>query len=260
MKKKKMNVWLKLTLILLGSAVIGGVIGFFGSWFLNGNTEKVTMFGGVILSGLQKIAIPAMIIVAIASILYGEWNLSQMRKIGHFVLTTEEDECDKWEYQLEKNSAWGTGVNTVSMGGAILILTTGYSLQYIADGNAFASFILGILFLGLYGYDIFWQTRLVKETQKIFPQMQGDPTSANFHQQWLGSCDEAEKEHIYQSAYKCYIQMGKWVQILLLITMLGQLLFQTGILAILVVAVIWLMMTITYLKSCVQLKKAGRIR
>lgn len=255
MTKNKMNIWVKLILIFLGSAVIGGVIGFCGAWFFEGNTEKVTMFWGVILSGLQKIAIPAMIIITIGSILYGEWNLSQMRKIGHLVLTTEEEECDKWEYLLEKNSAWGTGVNIVSMVVATVILTSGYSLRYIANGNAFTSFILCILFLVLYGYDAFWQTRLVKETQKIFPQMQGDPTSVNFHQQWLDSCDEAEKEHIYQSAYKCYIQMGKWVQVLLLITMLGQLLFQTGILAVLVVAVIWLLMTITYLKSCVQLKK-----
>lgn len=257
MTKKKMNVRLKLTLILLGSALVGGVIGFLGSWFLEGNTEKITIFGGRILEGIQKMSIPAMIVVAIVSIAYEEWNLSQTRKIGHMILKAEDEECDKWEYLLEKNSAWGTGINTVSMVLAILILTTGYSIPYIEEGHALSTFILSILFLVLYCYDCFWQARLVKETQKIFPQLQGDPSSVKFHQQWLDSCDEAEKEYIYQSAYKCYIQMGKWVQILLLITMLGQLIFQTGVMAILVVAVIWLVMTTTYLKSCVQLKGKG---
>lgn len=116
------------------------------------------------------------------------------------------------------------------------------------------------IFLICYIYDGFWQVRFVKNTQRAYPEKKGDPASLNFQQQWLESCDEAEKEVIYQSAYKSYIQVSRCIPILLLITMLGHLFFNTGLMAIVVVAVVWLVATLSYLRSCVRLKgsKIGR--
>ena len=77
-----------------------------------------------------------------------------------------------------------------------------------------------------------------------------------FQEQWLASCDEAEKEVIYQSAYKAYVFASKCTAVLLLVTMFAQLLFNTGILAIIVVGIMYLILSMTYCKSCVDLKKA----
>ena len=96
---------------------------------------------------------------------------------------------------------------------------------------------------------------MVKTTQNTYPKMQGNPSSRKFQQQWLDSCDEAEKEYIYQSAYKCYVKMETWIPVLLVVAMLGHLFFDTGIMAIVMVAVIWLIMTVSYSHSCVRLKK-----
>ena len=92
--------------------------------------------------------------------------------------------------------------------------------------------------------------------QKIYPDKKGDPTSLKFPKQWLESCDEAEKEMVYQSAYKAYMALGKMIQILLCATMILHLVFHTGILAVIVVGVIYLTMTLTYHRSCVSLQKA----
>ena len=92
--------------------------------------------------------------------------------------------------------------------------------------------------------------------QKTPPEKKGDPSSAKFQEQWLESCDEAEKEMVYQSAYKAYMALGKMIQILLCATMILHLVFHTGILAVIVVGVIYLTMTLTYHRSCVSLQKA----
>ena len=118
-------------------------------------------------------------------------------------------------------------------------------------------FLLEILtFIALEVYLNVWQIRYVRVIQKIYPDKKGDPTSLKFPKQWLESCDEAEKEMVYQSAYKAYMALGKMIQILLCATMILHLVFHTGILAVIVVGVIYLTMTLTYHRSCVSLQKA----
>ena len=92
--------------------------------------------------------------------------------------------------------------------------------------------------------------------QAAHPEKRGDMNSKNFQKDWMASCDEAEKEMVYQSAYKAYMALGKMIQILLCATMILHLVFHTGILAVIVVGVIYLTMTLTYHRSCVSLQKA----
>lgn len=98
------------------------------------------------------------------------------------------------------------------------------------------------------------QARYVKLLQKVHPEKKGDIASKDFHKQWLESCDEAEKEAVYQSSYSTYIFSGKLIGILLVVTMIAHLFFNTGVFAIVVVGVIYLCITIKYCVSCVKLK------
>ena len=70
----------------------------------------------------------------------------------------------------------------------------------------------------------------------------------------MESCDEAEKEIIYKSAYKTYIVLNKVIPILLLLTLIANMFLNTGILAVLVVAVIYLVTGMTYIRSCMVSK------
>ncbi len=51
----------------------------------------------------------------------------------------------------------------------------------------------------------------------------GDPSSAKFQEQWLESCDEAEKEVIYQSAYKAYVTINRTIPLILIVVMVANL-------------------------------------
>ncbi len=147
-------------------------------------------------------------------------------------------------------------VNVLSQVLSVIILSAGYSVQYIENTEKPEGFLIScILFLICFADDGMWQVRYIKTEQKIHPEKKGDPSSIKFQEQWLKSCDEAEKEIIYQSAYKVYASLGKCIPVLLLITMLGNLFFNTGMLAILVVAFLWLFVTLTYIRSCVKMQR-----
>lgn len=137
----------------------------------------------------------------------------------------------------------------------ILVLAAGYSMEYINGGHNKNVLAACVIFLACFVYDGLWQIRFVKVVQKAFPQKKGDPSSRKFHQEWLESCDEAEKEAIYRASYNAYARMNKLIPVMIVLTMVGHLLFNTGILAILVTALVWLVITGSYLSSTVRLKR-----
>ena len=130
-------------------------------------------------------------------------------------------------------------------------------IDYIGSGGSTSITFLWacILFLSCFFYDGIMQVRYVKLVQKVHPEKKGDPSSSKFQKEWLASCDEAEKEIVFQSAYKAYMCMNKVIPLLLLLTLILNLFFNTGILAIIVVAGMYLVMTVAYSKACVQIRK-----
>lgn len=255
MKVKKVNSYKRMGMIMLLSAIGGAVLGVLMLIVLGGSRVDV-IEGGVFAAfeGIRQMMVPALAVVTIISVVYGEINLRKQKMICGKILLTEDEECDRWEYEEERVGAYGTVVNLLSQIIAILILSAGYSIKYIGNGGAENMLAACVIFLICYAYAGFWQVRFVKVTQTAHPEKQGDPSSRKFHQQWLDSCDEAEKELIYRSAYKSYVQTSKVIPILLVLVMLGHLFFDTGIMAIAVVAVVWLTVTVSYLSSCVRLK------
>ena len=85
--------------------------------------------------------------------------------------------------------------------------------------------------------------------------MKGDPSSTKFQEQWLESCDEAEKEVIYQSAYKAYVTINRTIPLILIVVMVANLYFDTGMMAVVVLAVVWMLAQFTYTGNCVKMKK-----
>ncbi len=253
---KKTNSFKKMGLIMLSFALFGAALGFLTMLLLGGRINDIQTGMTDILSLMQRIMLPALLIITAAAILLGERSIRRLRAIGKKIRETEDEECDRWEYEEEKTGAFGVMANILSQILCILILSAGYSVKYITGGNHKNMLASCLVFLGFYFYSGFYQTRYVKTIQAAHPDQKGDPSSMKFRQQWLDSCDEAQKELIYQSAYKTYSSINAWIPILLVFTMLGHLFFDTGIMAIVVVAVIWIVVTGSYLHSCVNMKGA----
>lgn len=252
---KKTNSYKKMGLAMLISAIGGGVLGIFCIIILGGNMMS-RIDGGVsfVMEGVQQIMVPVLAAITAVSVVYGELNIRKQKMICSKILETEDEECDQWEYEEEKAGAYGTIVNLLSQVLCILVLSAGYSMKYIGNGNHVNMLTACVIFLACYAYDGFWQVRFVKVVQTAYPEKKGEPSSAKFQQQWLESCDEAERELIYRSAYKSYIQTSKVIPILLVLVMLGHLFFDTGMMAIMIVAVIWIIHSVSYISSCVKLK------
>lgn len=251
-KKKKINTYLKYACVMAGCILAGAAFGVAVSF------GDITAAGDGVIDAVHSIRsamLPILALLLLAEVFCGELTISKTKALGRQLMNAEDEEGDRLELDLEKVNARGIMGSTVLNVLSWLVVSAGYSMEYI-DGLEKGKGIWLMLAFGVFillnVYTGFYQIRFIREIQKIYPGRNGDPVSMKFQEQWLKSCDEAEREMIYQASYRSYITTQKAVQFLLLIAMLGELIWGTGIMAILMIGVIWLIMTTTYCRACVR--------
>lgn len=91
------------------------------------------------------------------------------------------------------------------------------------------------------------QAVFVGFTKILYPEKEGDILDTNFNKKWLGSCDEAEKYTMYQSAYRTFTIMKVVFVVAMTCLMLLALFFDIGILPFVLVGLLWGIESITYM-------------
>lgn len=257
-KKKKMNSYLKYGLLILVSASVGAVIG--GSI----NMFELDSLGeqgfGTIYTFVQANVLWFMGTLMVLSLIAGEWNLWKQRRIVKGLENAEDEEADILDDSFEIIGAWGTVLSYISMVLGAVLLAAVVSRRYIesSTGERTGTTLMTLLFLLLYCYEGFWQVRMVKTVQKAYPERLGDPASRHFRKDWLASCDEQEREVIYKSAYKAYAFNMSLYSVLLVVAILSHMMWDTGILAVVLVGVMWCATAVVYCRACVTNRR--RIR
>ena len=254
MKEKKTNSYKRALKIMVVGGVLGGIS---GGLCMAAKTHGSGLYLKEIIVLIQNMMAPLLGIIFAGSVILEEGSYRRLKTICEKQQTAEDEECDRLEYEEEKEGAFGMNVNVLSQILCILVLTFGYSMKYItADGHAYRFLAACMIFVACFLYEYFWQIRYVKLLQKTHPEKKGEPSSLKFQEQWLESCDEAEKEIIYQSAYKAYMTVNRTIPVLLVGTMVANLYFDTGMFAVVVVSVIWLLTQFTYSHYCIKLREA----
>lgn len=243
----------KLTLKMAAGAIVGAILGASAAVLLSiNNGNSFNQAAQKLISGIQNMIFPGLLLITVLSIILQEIYYSRLKNICNSLADADDEEFDELDYKEKKTGAMLMTSNLLSYIGGIVLLAFGYSMDYLHHSIALGTCLI---FLICVFYDGIMQARYIKLLQKTHPEKKGDVSSMKFQQQWLESCDEAEKEVIYQSAYKAFSFTSKCLSFLLLLTMLSHLFFHTGVLAILVVGITQIILSLTYNRSCVKLKE-----
>ena len=254
MKEKKTNSYKRALKIMVVGGVLGGISGGLCTAV---KTHGIGLYLTEITVLVQSMLAPLLGIIFAGSVILEEGSYWRLKAICEKQQTAEDEECDRLEYEEEKEGAFGMNVNVLSQILCILVLTFGYSMKYITgNGHAYRFLTACMIFVACFIYEYFWQIRYVKLLQRTHPEKKGEPSSWKFQEQWLESCDEAEKEIIYRSAYKAFMTVNRTIPVLLVGTMVANLYFDTGMFAVVVVSVIWLLTQFTYSRYCIKLREA----
>lgn len=103
---------------------------------------------------------------------------------------------------------------------------------------------------------LYLQVRAIKMTKLLYPNKKGDPLELKFNKDWLESCDEAEQYVIFRSAYAAYLVVQKCILAFWLVAVFGAMFFNTGILPIIIVTVLWGILLMSYTLTSFKLEKS----
>lgn len=99
------------------------------------------------------------------------------------------------------------------------------------------------------------QQKIVDFTKKLYPEKRGSVYDMKFQKKWFETCDEAERAAIGQASYASYKATNAACLILWMALVIGNMLFDIGLMPIAVVTIIWLVSTVSY---CVHAMKSGK--
>lgn len=249
-KQRNLNSYLRLLLYTLASALIfsvlagclalgeGAVRSFFSSAlsFVREHTGKV----------LWVLAIFQLILTLVC---YRKAEQLMRLEAGN---PRTDEEADSLDYRIQALTTYSNAASH-----AVFLLSFLLFAASLPDGEMKtgpAAFDL-IPFLIISVTLAVQEIACVKQAQRRDPSKKGDPAKLMFNREWLKSCDEAEKEITYQAAYRSLQISGAAIPVCLLCSIIGHMMFGTGILAVLISGSIWGISSLSYMLCKLKLLK-----
>lgn len=254
MKKveKNANSYVKVIAWMVLGGVFGAAIGA-GSVFFGKNTQGAVQSMTVWVQGNTILLLG---ILAIVSLLL---TIFCYRKSEQMICVSEQNEDDVFQDEIdEKFDFWGNiGFTVTSV--AIYLAIAIFAFQSYGDmGNVEGVLVTCGLLLFIVIVCVFYQVAAVKQIRRKEPLKQGDAADMNFEKVWLNSCDEGEKQVIYEAAYKAFSMTRTFLLVATLIALLGDSFLGGGLTAVVLLTACNVVMTVTYAYFSVKLGKGKR--
>lgn len=165
---------------------------------------------------------------------------SRGKKLYITLETLDEEEMDAVEVKAQRNLDLALTINGVFM-----------ILNFMIFGATFdpkSSLIVWVLIIFLVNTLLTASLEIVaiNMIKKFNPRIKGDPTDFSFQKDYLNSCDEAEQLKIYKIGYHAFITTKNSTLILIIVSLLLNMVFETGILPIVMLSILMMIQTISY--------------
>lgn len=236
----------KFFLIILGSLVLGGVLGFFVgcSRFLDTEALAVRLEG--VLRAILPWGIPVTTVVTMGSCFF------LYRAAAKRAAAWDGGDEDASSEAAETLLSWALLLS------AVQLLIDLFFMTAIGTQPAEAG-VLGMIgvFLLSCALVIFAQQKVVDLERRMNPEKRGSVYDVKFQKKWLDSCDESERRQIGEASRTAYtvtsrVCLGIW----LVLTILGMV-FDLGLLPVFVVLLVWGTLQVSYTLTCIRLGKRG---
>jgi len=157
---------------------------------------------------------------------------------------------------IETKLSYVLWFSNLIMYGAYFFFSVGIWATDIIDmksvpGQSFAGFgiSLGAVFLHMVYVLVaacITQQKAVNLSKEINPEKKGSVYDTKFQDKWLANCDEAERFAVYKCSFKTFKIMQITGMVLWLVCLLGQMMFNTGVFATIIVTIFMIIQTSVY--------------
>ena len=245
-KKEDKKAFKKFAIIIAISGIVGGIFGAMSISLKEVLGDSVPSLLMNIFEGITPFAsiVLSVLVIIVHQIIYS----NSRKQYDLWEASNEEDDeiIDKIEAKLSYIMLF-TAVNNIL---GFFFFGIGGMLLPFSKVNGDLSIVKAVCFI--IGFiicitsSILIQKKIVNFEKEINPLLKGSVYDAKFTQKWLDSCDEAIKLGIYKSAFKAYMSVSITCVILWVFCIIGYVLWNFGIMPMVIVIIIWLVQTISY--------------
>lgn len=234
-------------IMLAAAGIFGAVIGFASAFAAD--TEMVERVGAALSAFLTFIAPWG---IPVSSLILLSLSFSLCRRAGTMAHGWDGEDEQTVETAEEKLS-WALFWSNL-----LLLLDFFFVSLCPLYIKSLWGLVTILLFLLSFAGIMLVQQKVVDLERTLNPEKQGSIYDRNFHKKWIASCDEAEQRQIGQAAYKSYSTMNRSFPVVWCILTVLNFFFDTGLLPVLVVLVLWGISSTSYLLEAIRLGKTGR--
>lgn len=247
-KDKKSSLLIKALALVLGLFAIGYVVGRVVGRLTKG-VEFAELFtvdnnrtAGMIFAVIQAV-------VVIGGLLAAYISFFRTKKRAEKWDGEDEDEIETIENALNFPIIM---CSTVTVLGTILFSCACY---FLLTEPRFFDILPTVTFLiGMLG-SIILNEQTVTLEKKLNPEKKGSTFDRNFHKKWMDSCDEAQKQIVWQAGFAAF-QAGNMVcYFLWIFTFIMQMLLRFGLMPMFCVGIIWLTLNTSYMLTAARLER-----
>lgn len=242
----------KFAIILSICAIIGGITGFATSMFgdiIKGLPEYLN-------SGLVYIIPYSICVAGLISFMLSFMLYKKSRKLYE----KYDGENEELINQVENKIGYSMIINNINLILTFFFFGAGVILDDYAfdlDRNLykfaifFLSYILNIVVI------IKIQQKIIDFEKIMNPEKKGSVYDFKFAEKWEESCDEAERLMIYKSSYKSFRATNMACIAIWLILIIVNAIWNTGVMPIAVVTIIWTVLICSYSIESIRLQRTG---
>ena len=247
-KKEKQKNDKKVFIKWIFTIALAFILGCIGGILASAHPEMIDAFLQMFANTNDFLLILLVVLFLLSIVLGYGYSFFKYRKAKQLVEKGyDDDSYEKAEEELSKVSLVSnilSGFNYLFFG--VCLFSAGMAESDLSLKQIVFSFVTIILFIIAMACSVIIQNKGVNLNKKMNPEKRGNVFDKKFAKEWLGSCDEAEKALIYESAYSAYrvaigISIGLWA-----ISLIGMMSFHTGVFPIIVSSVMMIVLVSTY--------------
>ena len=251
-KKEDKKAFKSFIIIMIISAIAGGILGGMSIYFKDSLSENLPDFIMNILEAITPFAsvVLSLLVIITSSIVYKK--LTKELKIWNE--SDEEDMIDK----IEEKLSYILLLSSVNLIMGFFFFGVGFALpsDYLdLNGDIVKRILFFVGFVLCVLSSILIQKKFVNLEKEINPMLKGSIYDTKFSEKWIDSCDEAIKMNIYKSSYKAYKAVTNTCLIFWLVCVLGYNVWDFGIMPLFIVTTIWLVQTVAYCLESIKNSK-----
>lgn len=247
---KDKKIYIKFIIVCICALIGGFLCGFIGAFI--GDHYSGNIVDGI--QNLMSVCVPVIFIganVIVYAICFS--NYFKAKKLA--------DEWDGWDEEVIDEAEKKLGIALAPSNILTVVNFFFYAaMMYISELGVddLGNIEMGVLGIGVFIVSIVLMTVLQKLVidllKKINPEKEGNVFDTEFNKKWVDSCDEAQKQMIFEASYIAYKATNMVCMVMWAISLITMLTFDTGIFPVFCVSVIWLTLITSYTIACHKLE------